>query len=122
MSRGLGRIGQAIAANIAYVNKRTGRPIPVHIICPCDLLRDVYNPASLNDAVFTTAERKAVVRAMHGFVRRHPQYALAGGQGRALLVLYEPGDPLSRKAVLGHTRLGGSAEPPSPDLKSPRRN
>jgi hypothetical protein len=32
---------------------------------------------------------------MHSFVRKYPQFALAGGQGRRGLFLYEPGDPLS---------------------------
>ena len=32
---------------------------------------------------------------MHGFVRRNHQFALAGGQGRTWLYLYEPDDPLS---------------------------
>jgi hypothetical protein len=43
----------------------------------------------------TPAQRKAAVRAMHSFVRRHQRYALAGGKGRKELVLYEPDDPLS---------------------------
>jgi hypothetical protein len=41
------------------------------------------------------ARRQAVVRAMHSFVRKFPQYALTGGQGRCPLYLYDPADPLS---------------------------
>lgn len=97
MSRGLGRIGRAIAENIAFVRPKTGRPDPVQISSR-DLLMDVYNPENRALVTFTMAQRKAVVRAMKGFVRRFPCYALTGGQGRSLLVLYEPGDPLSREA------------------------
>lgn len=32
---------------------------------------------------------------MRSFVRKHPQYALTGGQGRKRLYLYEPSDPVS---------------------------
>ena len=32
---------------------------------------------------------------MRSFVRKHPQYALMGGQGRKRLYLYEISDPLS---------------------------
>jgi hypothetical protein len=32
---------------------------------------------------------------MRSFVRKHPQFALGGGRGRARLYIYEPGDPLS---------------------------
>jgi hypothetical protein len=32
---------------------------------------------------------------MHSFVRKFPQYALAGGKGRKCLYLFEPGDPVS---------------------------
>jgi hypothetical protein len=43
----------------------------------------------------TLAQRKAVTRAMRTFVRKHPQYALTGGQGRRELYLYDTADPLS---------------------------
>lgn len=43
----------------------------------------------------TLAQRNAVTRAMHSFVRKHQQYALMGGQGRRALHLYDTGDPLS---------------------------
>jgi hypothetical protein len=39
------------------------------------------------------AQRKSVVRAMHSFVRKHPEFALMGGQGRKQLYLYEAADP-----------------------------
>ena len=43
----------------------------------------------------TPAQRKAVIRAMHSFVRKRQQYALMGGQGRRELYLYDATDPLS---------------------------
>ena len=43
----------------------------------------------------TLAQQKNVVRAMHSFVFKHPQYALAGGNGRKRLYLYEPADRMS---------------------------
>ena len=43
----------------------------------------------------TAAQRKALNRAMHSFVRKYPQFALAGGKGRKRLYLYEPSDPVS---------------------------
>ena len=97
MSRGLGRIGRAIVDEIERSRKRFGTVQ----ISSWDLLCDLYVTdweaigwqASAHD--FTPAQRKAVTRAMHGFVRRHQQYALAGGQGRKRLYLYEPDDPLS---------------------------
>jgi hypothetical protein len=32
----------------------------------------------------TPAQRKAITRALHSFVRKHPQYVLTGGKGRAV--------------------------------------
>jgi hypothetical protein len=43
----------------------------------------------------TMAQQKAISRALHSIVRKHPQYALIGGNGRKRLCLYEPADPLS---------------------------
>ena len=41
------------------------------------------------------AKQKSILRALHSFVRKHPESALMGGQGRKRLYLYEPGDPIS---------------------------
>ena len=41
----------------------------------------------------TPAQRKAIWRAMHTVVSKHPQYALMGGEGQSPLWLYEPADP-----------------------------
>jgi hypothetical protein len=96
MSRGLGRIGRAIAHKIEcarLLDPITGKPGMVPI-SSWELMCDVYwNPDTGYD--FTPAQRKAVTRAMHGFVRRHRQFALAGGHGRTWLYLYKPDDPLS---------------------------
>jgi hypothetical protein len=43
----------------------------------------------------SNAQRKSMIRALHSFVRKFPQYALMGGTGRKSLLLYEPGDPVS---------------------------
>ena len=96
MSRGLGRIGRAIAHKIEcarLLDPITGKPGMVPI-SSWELMCAVYwNPDNGYD--FTPAQRKAVTRAMHGFVRRHRQFALAGGHGRTWLYLYKPDDPLS---------------------------
>jgi hypothetical protein len=43
---------------------------------------------------------------MRGVVRKHPQYALAGGQGQAPLWLYEPGDAESVLRVELQVKMG----------------
>ncbi len=95
MSRGLGRIERAILASIeATYNSR------------CNTIResswsvasDVFEPPrgwQSGSWEPTAAQRKATTRAMRSFVRKHPRYALMGGQGRKHLWLYEPGDPVS---------------------------
>lgn len=59
------------------------------------MLCNFYRPACAWDYEPTPAQRKAVVRAMHSFVRKNPQYALTGGRGRKQLYLFEPDDPVS---------------------------
>ena len=63
------------------------------------MLYDAYPSAEYRDnritRTFTPAQRKAVTRAMRSYARKHQRYALAGGQGRKQLYLYEPDDPLS---------------------------
>jgi hypothetical protein len=46
------------------------------------------------DFAYDVAHRKAVLRAMHSFARKWPQYALSGGNGQKPLVLYEPASEL----------------------------
>jgi hypothetical protein len=93
MSKGLGRIERLIEREIerAQGANRRAREYPIQI-STWDLLCDAYPSA---DYTFTPAQRKAVTRAMHSYVRKHQRYALAGGQGRMQLYLYEPDDPLS---------------------------
>jgi hypothetical protein len=104
MSRGLGHIERAIAAEIV----RAARPphqLAVHIGSH-QLTDTVYRPKENSGAGFgnpgtkwtwepNLVQRKATVRAMHSFVRKHQQYALAGGQGRKRLYLYDTADPVS---------------------------
>jgi hypothetical protein len=94
MSRGLGVIERLIEAEIAEAHQpdRFGEIGTVllnswTLACEGQLLITGWKPSA--------ARRKAVVRAMHSFVRKHPQYALLGGQGRRILYLYETADPLS---------------------------
>lgn len=84
MSKGLGRIEREILKGIDRSRARSG----------CVVL----GSSGLANTCFkdyTIAARKAVVRSMHTFVRKYPQYALMGGNGRKSLVLYEPSDPKS---------------------------
>jgi hypothetical protein len=101
MSRGPGRIERAIFERIwkAATGGSLGEPMPVRVR-PWDVLLDLYRPADdyahrWNPNQATPAQRKAVVRAMHSFVRKHPGYALTGGKGRKELILYEISDPES---------------------------
>jgi hypothetical protein len=102
MSRGLGRIERWIAEKIEQHRnrRRHGSRFPPSVLVSSSHLAYCYlDEATLCDDkspwLTTAAQRKAVVRAMHSFVRKFPQYALMGGQGRKELYLYEPADPLS---------------------------
>jgi hypothetical protein len=91
MSRGLGKIERTILDDITI-----GGPSSVLIhswglLCHHNCFR---RPANWNFEP-TTAERKAVTRAMRSFVRKFPQYALTGSKERKMLYLYEPADPIS---------------------------
>ena len=101
MSRGLGRIERAIAAEIAEaaVPNITGE-IGTVMIRSDGLINDLYRPMDENgwpDWKWkpAPAQRKAATRAMRSFARKHQQYALAGGQGRRELYLYDAADPVS---------------------------
>jgi hypothetical protein len=106
MSRGLGRLERFILAKLEEVDSHGNRP-PASAQATM-LARDFYEPADwyTNGGnrgphempalyVPTPAQRKAMTHAFHSFVRKHPQYALMGGNGRKTLLLYEPADPVS---------------------------
>jgi hypothetical protein len=91
MSRGLGRLERVILwyTEQAQAAKGDRRPSPLLL----DSQRLTHRCFKADPG--TPAQRKAVSRAMHSFVRKFPQYALTGGRGRSPLSLFEPGDPLS---------------------------
>ena len=98
MSRGLGRIERAILRNIedTYHPRHGLGPSSVRV-SSWGVVCDVFKPPDSWNFGWspTVAQCKAVSRAMHSFVRKHPQYALMGGQGRKRLWLYELADPIS---------------------------
>lgn len=105
MSKGLGRIERAILGAIARDKVGlAGEPDPVRVTS-WGILYDLFQPAygapsagmgwGWTPRQATPAQRKTVVRALHSFVRKHPEYALTGGKGRKELILYEPADPVS---------------------------
>ena len=49
------------------------------------IAREVYGVTFEQEP--TRAQRVAILRAMHSFVRTHQAYRLAGGQGRTRLVI-----------------------------------
>lgn len=94
MSRGEGRIEQAILAAIER-QKAGPRARSVHMMAG-SLAYYCYRPADSGWGWEPTmAQQKSILRALHSFVRKHPEFALMGGQGRKRLYLYEPGDPIS---------------------------
>jgi hypothetical protein len=95
MSRGLGRIERYILSEVEMAADPDMGPGTV-------LLNSAGLAQGWKDVEVAEAQRKAVTRAMHSFVRKHPRYALAGGKGRGRLFLYEPGDPLSAKWLQMH--------------------
>jgi hypothetical protein len=96
MSKGLGRIEREIAREIEHMT--TGQfPLPVRVTT----WNVAVEFAPRTNAGMPTgwrpsaALRKAAVRAMRSFVRKHQQYALTGGKGRKQLILYDATDPVS---------------------------
>jgi hypothetical protein len=102
MSKGLGKIERYIKeliynclnpqygpkSDLSFVNVRTWDVI--HVFHPgYDNYKGYINWSP------TRYQKQAAVRAMHSFVRKNPQYALAGGKGRKSLFLYDPATPLS---------------------------
>jgi hypothetical protein len=122
MSRGLGHIERAIAVEIAH-SARPPHPMSVHNGSH-QLADTVYrprvnsgvgfgNPGSMWNWEPNLVQQKATVRAMHSFVPKHQQYALAGGQGRKRLYLYDTADPLSvmwAKLSVEHRRFVSQSE------------
>jgi hypothetical protein len=91
----LGRIERIIYAEVNHRDP-TGEKKTV-LVSSWELSSDYTLPGYQSGWEWTPSRsrRKAVVRAMHSFVRKYPEYALVGGQGRGILYLYEKGDPLS---------------------------
>jgi hypothetical protein len=99
VSRGLGRIEQAILRAIEKhkVDSR-GAPIPLrltswHLVSEC--FPELFSTTTWSHPPPTLAQQKTISRAMHSLVRKFPEYALMGGNGRKRLCLYEPADPMS---------------------------
>jgi hypothetical protein len=98
MSQGLGRLEQHILSEIAKAhapNPYTGTPGTV-LLNSWTLARDLFQPGSYPGG-WTPSQKHfhSVIRAMRGFVRKFPQYALTAGKGRKRLYLFQPNDPLS---------------------------
>ena len=87
MSRGLGRIERAI---LAVIEREAEEGFGL-MLCAEDLAQEIYRSKALP----TRAQVISVLRAMHSFTRKFPQYALAGGKGRERLWLYDRSDPRS---------------------------
>jgi hypothetical protein len=98
MSRGLGRLERYILERMeaAQMPDQGGTTRPVTGQATM-LARDYYQPEDWGWGLYepSNAQRKAMIRALHSFVRKFPQYALMGGTGRKTLLLYEPADPIS---------------------------
>jgi hypothetical protein len=96
MSRGLGRIERHILIEIARDQEPdpyTGEPGAV-LLNSWTLAHDLFSPATWDWRPSRT-QRQSVTRAMRSFVRKFPQYALAGGNGRKKLYLFQPDNLLS---------------------------
>jgi hypothetical protein len=78
MSRGLGHLERTI---LAMVERRRRKRQRVNFTAS-DIEYEAY-PGTPQ----IHAQHVAVLRAMHSFVRKHPQYALIGGKGSQPLVL-----------------------------------
>ena len=95
MSLGLGRVERWIAEDIEADKKAPHGPRPV-LVSSWSLAFNYQDYRNYQSGwTPSRAQRKAVVRAMHSFVRKHPQYALTAWRGRKGLFLYEPADPVS---------------------------
>jgi hypothetical protein len=94
MSRGLGRIERLILDEIERDHRSERMVVQVS---SHSLSLDHTLPGYNADWSWRAprARRQAVARALHSFVRKFPQYALIGGQGRCPLYLYDTTNPLS---------------------------
>ena len=79
MLRGPGKIQRAIAL-LCRQPRNIGATVTAAAIA-----REVYGVTFEQEP--TRAQRVAILRAMHSFVRTHQAYRLAGGQGRTRLVI-----------------------------------
>jgi hypothetical protein len=92
MGRGSGRIERGIQSLIEKEQSRENRMAV--LISSWVIAGQVFRPPGWCwNWHPTEAERKAVARAMHSFVRKFPQFALLGGHGRKRLYLYDTTDP-----------------------------
>jgi hypothetical protein len=96
MSRGLGHIERIIQKTIldAQIDRYSqGQKIPV-MMNSWHVVGAAFRPPILDWSVWTPnrSQELAVNRAMHSFVRKFPQFALMGGQGRKRLILYDTTD------------------------------
>jgi hypothetical protein len=98
MNKDLSPIECHIAAEVAKAktSPHTDRPTLLlssrTLACSCPLFDRAQSERQWRPSA---PQRQAILRALHSFVRRYPQFALIGGKGRKQLYLYEPGDPLS---------------------------
>ena len=96
MSKGLGRIERWIQKKIFEEQTRD----PNCVLISSGRVGDLFHPGYSDYKVYSNwkqsrAQKLSVVRAMHSFVKKFPQFALMGGQGRKRLFLYDTADPLS---------------------------
>ena len=88
MLRGPGKIQRAIALLCRQPRNAT--------VTAAAIAREVYGVTFEQEP--TRAQRVAILRAMHSFVRTHQAYRLAGGQGRTRLVII-PADEVEAKVT-----------------------
>jgi hypothetical protein len=101
MSRGLGKIEALLLGEIAITlgdfvpdDQDKSRSHKCILLNSLDLAKLLMPPRAVGEPLrpIPTATRKAVVRAMHSFCRKFPEFRLAGGTGRKPLFMYELGD------------------------------
>jgi hypothetical protein len=105
MSRGPGKIERAIERVI----RRDRRGGMWCAVTATDIEREIYDAWFDLETIdeIPVRERRArhhrqrvaVIRAMHSFVRKHKIYRLAGGQGRAPLVIVRADEVEGRKTL-----------------------
>src|SRR6187401_1804044 len=96
MSRGLGSIERFILDQVSKVDENGKKRVVLER--GTLLARDYYMPEDVRNQWESwrwepsNAQRKAMTRALHSFVRKFPEYGLMGGNGRKTLILYERAD------------------------------